>query len=177
MSSFDIEGITGGPFMTNAYLVADHETKKCAVIDPGCDADRVWGEVIAHKGLTLDSILCTHGHIDHVCGVAAMHRAIMAQVRSLPKPGARKPGRQIASAMAAAALFLLGVGLTTLPQRPGASLLRRPPVEVGRPATAEEPSSLTVTVGHEPWQGLMGRRKALAELRLAFEVRRSGRRH
>lgn len=75
MSALQIKSITGGPFQTNAYLAIDTSTKKCAVIDPGYDADQEWGEVIASSGLTLESVLLTHGHIDHTTGVAAMARA------------------------------------------------------------------------------------------------------
>ena len=75
MSGFEIEGIGGGPFGTNAYLITDVATRRCAVIDPGYDADKVWAPVIEEKGLTLESIILTHGHIDHVCGVAALARA------------------------------------------------------------------------------------------------------
>jgi glyoxylase-like metal-dependent hydrolase (beta-lactamase superfamily II) len=75
MSDLQIECITGGPFETNAYLVLDPATKKCAVIDPGYGADEEWGEIISKNGLSLDSVLLTHGHIDHTTGVAAMARA------------------------------------------------------------------------------------------------------
>jgi len=75
MSGFGIEGISGGPFGTNAYLVVDNATKKCAIIDPGYDADKIWGEVLEQNGLELESIILTHGHIDHVTGVASLHKA------------------------------------------------------------------------------------------------------
>lgn len=75
MSGFDIQGISGGPFGTNAYIIIDEATRRCAVVDPGYDADKVWGKVIADKDLTLESIICTHGHIDHTCGVACLARA------------------------------------------------------------------------------------------------------
>jgi glyoxylase-like metal-dependent hydrolase (beta-lactamase superfamily II) len=75
MSDFDIDCITGGPFQTNAYLITDRATRHCAVVDPGYDADKVWGAAIKERGLTLEKIICTHGHIDHTCGVAALSRA------------------------------------------------------------------------------------------------------
>jgi glyoxylase-like metal-dependent hydrolase (beta-lactamase superfamily II) len=70
-----IEGVEGGPFLTNAYLLTDAATRRCAVVDPGYGADRLWGGVIAERGLTLESILLTHGHIDHVTGLADLARA------------------------------------------------------------------------------------------------------
>lgn len=73
--TFEIRGVTGGPFGTNSFMVIDLATGKCAVIDPGYDADESWGEIIKQDELELESILLTHGHIDHVCGVAAMHKA------------------------------------------------------------------------------------------------------
>ena len=75
MPSFTIDSISGGPFETNAYIIVDPATRRAAVVDPGYDADSVWGRVLADNNLTLESILVTHGHIDHVCGVGAMHRA------------------------------------------------------------------------------------------------------
>lgn len=75
MSSFDIYGLTGGPFQTNAYLVIDKATHKAALVDPGWDADEHWPPVIDEHGAKLESIILTHGHIDHVSGVAAILRA------------------------------------------------------------------------------------------------------
>lgn len=75
MSDFKIQGICGGPFATNAYLISDASTRRCALIDPGWGADREWGPIFEEEGLTLESILLTHGHIDHTSGVADIHRA------------------------------------------------------------------------------------------------------
>lgn len=73
MSGFDIECITSGPFEENSYLIAD-ATGKCAIVDPGWGAEEAWPPVLERRGLKLESILCTHGHIDHVSGVAALLR-------------------------------------------------------------------------------------------------------
>lgn len=75
MADIDIACITGGPFETNAFLIADLATARCAVVDPGYDAGEEWGEVLRENGLTLESILLTHGHIDHTSGVGSMLRA------------------------------------------------------------------------------------------------------
>jgi hydroxyacylglutathione hydrolase len=75
MSDFRIQGICDGPFATNAYLVTDRATSRCALVDPGWNADRLWGPILREQGLELESILLTHGHIDHTSGVACMHEA------------------------------------------------------------------------------------------------------
>lgn len=46
-------------------------TKKAAVIDPGGGVDPILTE-IARRGLTLDQIWITHGHLDHAGGAAEM---------------------------------------------------------------------------------------------------------
>lgn len=74
MSGFEVEPITGGPFQTNAYLVVDRATNKCAIVDPGWGAERIFPAIIEQNHLELESIICTHGHIDHVSGVAALRK-------------------------------------------------------------------------------------------------------
>ncbi len=54
-----------GPLDTNCYLVYCDQTRDCAIIDPGADADRIF-PMIAEKELKPMLILNTHGHIDHV---------------------------------------------------------------------------------------------------------------
>ena len=53
-----------GPIGTNVYLVWNSETKKCVVIDPADDAEKIaaW---IRSRGLTPEAVLLTHGHFDH----------------------------------------------------------------------------------------------------------------
>lgn len=49
------------------YIVGCTKTGKCAVIDPGGDEEQILAEVKRAK-LTIEYILATHGHADHVCG-------------------------------------------------------------------------------------------------------------
>jgi glyoxylase-like metal-dependent hydrolase (beta-lactamase superfamily II) len=52
------------PYQQNCSLVWD-EAGRAALIDPGGEAERLLAEV-AQRGLTLEKILLTHGHLDHV---------------------------------------------------------------------------------------------------------------
>lgn len=56
------------PYQQNCSLVWD-DAGRAALIDPGGEVDRLLDEV-AQRGLTLEKILLTHGHLDHV-GAAA----------------------------------------------------------------------------------------------------------
>lgn len=57
------------PFEQNCTIIWDDETKKGAVIDPGGDMSRIEG-AIAELGVTIEKIIVTHGHVDHICAVA-----------------------------------------------------------------------------------------------------------
>ena len=57
-----------GAYQTNTYIVWDDESATCAIIDPGFEAPVILNKV-ADLGLTVDAILLTHGHFDHVGAV------------------------------------------------------------------------------------------------------------
>lgn len=53
-----------GPLETNCYIYFCPETRECAVIDPGAEADQIF-PLITHLNLRPVIILNTHGHVDH----------------------------------------------------------------------------------------------------------------
>lgn len=59
------------PLQQNCTTVWCTQTMKAAVIDPGGSVDAIIAEV-ARRGLTLDKIWITHGHLDHAGGAAEM---------------------------------------------------------------------------------------------------------
>lgn len=63
-----IEGRAMGAMGANCYLFACMDTKKAVVIDPGADAKRIYRWVL-EKGLKVEYILLTHGHVDHIGAV------------------------------------------------------------------------------------------------------------
>ena len=63
--------ITVTPFEQNCSLLCCEETGKAAVIDPGGDLALIEAAV-AEQAVTLESILVTHAHLDHVGAVAEL---------------------------------------------------------------------------------------------------------
>ena len=59
------------PYVQNCSLLCCEETGKAAVVDPGGDIEHIL-EVARQTGVEIQKILVTHGHIDHVGGVAEL---------------------------------------------------------------------------------------------------------
>jgi glyoxylase-like metal-dependent hydrolase (beta-lactamase superfamily II) len=68
-----------GMLQCNCSILGDLESRDAIVIDPGDEVDRIL-EVIHRHGLKVLAIVSTHTHIDHVGGLAALHRATGAPV-------------------------------------------------------------------------------------------------
>ena len=66
---YDIIPVT--PFAQNCTLLWCSATRRGAVVDPGGDLPRIH-EAAAERGVTIERILVTHGHIDHAGGVALL---------------------------------------------------------------------------------------------------------
>ncbi|MCX6544876.1 MAG: MBL fold metallo-hydrolase [Acidobacteria bacterium] len=67
------------PFFKNGFLLGCETTRKAIVIDPGDEAQELV-DLIERGRLTVDYILLTHAHMDHVSGVARMKRATGAPI-------------------------------------------------------------------------------------------------
>jgi len=74
-----IKDLTVGPIMANCYIVGCEETKVAAVIDPGDEADRIL-IILAEAGLTVQTIINTHGHFDHVSANQRMKEVTGAEL-------------------------------------------------------------------------------------------------
>lgn len=68
-----------GDYQTNCYVVYGEGSKSCAVIDPGYFPERILS-FLQSKGLSLDAILLTHGHFDHVGAVEALVKTTGCQL-------------------------------------------------------------------------------------------------
>ena len=69
-----VEKLEVGPIMANCFVAGCEETKKCAIIDPGDEDERILATVEKH-GLEVAAIINTHGHFDHVGANAPVKRA------------------------------------------------------------------------------------------------------
>lgn len=67
------------PFQQNCTLLWDGESKRGAVVDPGGDVDSILAG-IEQAGVSVETILLTHGHIDHAGGAEALKKALEVPV-------------------------------------------------------------------------------------------------
>jgi hydroxyacylglutathione hydrolase len=75
----DVRMLTVGLVQENCFLVRPEGGERAVIVDPGDEAPRLL-EAIEDAGVTLDAILLTHTHFDHVGAVAPIARATGAPV-------------------------------------------------------------------------------------------------
>ena len=79
MESLDVRTFTVGQLQENCYLVRRKGAADAVLIDPGDEAQRLI-DAQAALGVTVEAILLTHTHFDHVGAVAALARSTGAPV-------------------------------------------------------------------------------------------------
>jgi hydroxyacylglutathione hydrolase len=75
----DVRMFTVGPVAENSFIFRRDGSDRALIVDPGDEADRLLG-AIDTLGVTLDGILVTHTHFDHIGAVAEVARATGAEV-------------------------------------------------------------------------------------------------
>jgi hydroxyacylglutathione hydrolase len=73
------EVIPVGMLECNCSILGDPATGEAIVVDPGDEPERIL-EILRRHNLNVRAIVSTHTHIDHVGGLAALHRATGAPV-------------------------------------------------------------------------------------------------
>ena len=68
-----------GAYQTNCYIIHDANSDRCCVIDPGFEPQRILEE-LHRRGLTLEAVLLTHGHFDHVGAAKALAKKTGCEV-------------------------------------------------------------------------------------------------
>ena len=74
-----IESAAVGPFFKNGYVLGCERTRQAVLIDPGDEVDQLLAYAKA-EGLEIVSIPLTHGHVDHVSGVAEAKRRLSVPI-------------------------------------------------------------------------------------------------
>ncbi len=93
--------VSDPPFFENGYVITHRPSGESAAIDPGAPASRFTAHAEAHGG-ALTGILLTHGHPDHVSGVAELRRVIGGTCRVHE---AEKPVIELGPALAGALMM------------------------------------------------------------------------
>jgi hydroxyacylglutathione hydrolase len=78
--SLDVRMFTVGPLQENAYFVRAKDSPRAVLVDPGEEAERLLEAKRALGIDTLEAILLTHTHFDHIGAVAEIARATGAPV-------------------------------------------------------------------------------------------------
>ncbi|MCK2200311.1 MBL fold metallo-hydrolase [Corynebacterium callunae] len=73
----EILGFAAGPYKTNCYVVRGGN--EVAIIDPGMHSYDNLVEYITSNDLTVDKVVLTHGHIDHIRDAGAVAQRFNAQ--------------------------------------------------------------------------------------------------
>ncbi|MBE0551793.1 MAG: MBL fold metallo-hydrolase, partial [Ignavibacterium sp.] len=66
-----IQKFTFNLFSENTFVLWDDESKKCAIVDPGCSdsyEEQILEKFITENNLTVKYLINTHCHIDHILG-------------------------------------------------------------------------------------------------------------
>jgi hydroxyacylglutathione hydrolase len=75
----DVRMFTVGPIAENSYVFRGDGSDRALIVDPGDEPQKLLGAV-EQLGLTLEGILLTHTHFDHIGAVAPVARATGAEV-------------------------------------------------------------------------------------------------
>jgi glyoxylase-like metal-dependent hydrolase (beta-lactamase superfamily II) len=87
-------------FQQNCSLLTCTQTRKAALVDPGGEAEKLI-EAVEQADVTLEQVLLTHGHIDHIGGAADV-----AAHFGVPIVGPHRADEQLIQGVAAqAAMF------------------------------------------------------------------------
>lgn len=84
MSDVKIGRMMIGSYQTNCYFLFKEETKKAVVIDPADNGKLIYDK-LTQNGFSVEAILLTHGHFDHIWGSKELRELSGAKIYALDK--------------------------------------------------------------------------------------------
>lgn len=84
MSDVKIGRMMIGSYQTNCYFLFREETKKAIVIDPADNGNLIYDKLM-QNGFSVEAILLTHGHFDHIWGSKELRELSGAKIYALDK--------------------------------------------------------------------------------------------
>ncbi len=84
MSEVKIGRMMIGSYQTNCYFLFRDETKKAIVIDPADNGKLIYDK-LTQNGFSVETILLTHGHFDHIWGSNELRELSGAKIYALDK--------------------------------------------------------------------------------------------
>lgn len=82
MSEIKIGRMTIGSYQTNCYFVYSEESKRAVVIDPADNGAQIYN-ALERNGFSVEAILLTHGHFDHIWGSKELREVSGAKIYAL----------------------------------------------------------------------------------------------
>lgn len=82
MSNIKIGRMAIGSYQTNCYFVYREDSKKAVVIDPADNGAQIYS-ALERNGFTVEAILLTHGHFDHIWGSNELREVSGAKIYAL----------------------------------------------------------------------------------------------
>ena len=76
----DVRMFTVGPVQENCFVVRENGSERAVIVDPGEEPERLLQALESLEVKTLDAILVTHTHFDHIGAVAPVAKATGAPV-------------------------------------------------------------------------------------------------
>jgi len=100
-----LETVVVTPFQQNCSILFEPSSRAAVVVDPGGDVPLIL-ERLSSRGLAVEAILLTHGHLDHAGGVETLREALAGSGVQVPVIGPEQSDAFLLSSVSAqAALF------------------------------------------------------------------------
>ncbi len=74
-----VRSIVLGPLEANCFVIGDERSKRAMVVDPGDEPDRIL-DAVGAEGISVDYLVCTHAHFDHVGALPELRKETGAKI-------------------------------------------------------------------------------------------------